>query len=338
MYCRTSLLHHVESGVAVQTPLLVPSFSSKGFTRPRTRKSDVSTIFSAVSEFITEIYLISAYDLYYEHLPKPHDLSPKPELIFVDSGGYEISPGSGYSAVFESPVQPHAWTTEKLQSVLNNWPRESPAVFVNFDHPDDRKTFRQQVADAKDFFRSYDHHLKLFLLKPETRTQSTLSTVLQTAIEGVAELRAFDIVGVTEKELGRTMIDRMYQLARLRRAMNRENIDAPLHVFGALDPLSVCLYFISGAEIFDGLSWLRYGYHDGLCVYTHNLGAAKYGLDFSDDLVRMRAITENYYALLALRRQLVDFKETKDFGKLEPHGNLIERAWDSLRTEVTRRS
>ena len=255
-----------------------------------------------------------------------------PEMIFVDSGGYEISTDRDYSSVIDPFPSPEQWSTTNLECVYDNWPDQVPAVFVSFDHPDDRKLFVDQVADARRLFRSRRQHLTLLLLKPETKTQTTLNETINSAMANAAELGSFDIVGVTEKELGRTMLDRMSQITKLRLAMDEASVKTPLHIFGALDPLSVCLYYIAGAEIFDGLTWLRYGYHLGICIYTHNLGVVKYGLHVSDDLVRSRALVENYYYLQSLQQRLLEFETTRSFDKLEPHADLLSSAWDSLKT------
>ena len=291
MLCKTSTIRHKDSGVSLTTPLLIPSFSSKGFARSKKDgKSEIGKILETTDEFLTEVFLISAYDIFYKHLPHPSDMSCTPEMIFVDSGGYEISTDCDYSSVIDPVPSPELWKTENLESVLDNWPNHVPAVFVSFDHPDDRKPFTDQVADARRLFRKRLQHLTLLLLKPETKAQKTIKETIKSAMANPEELGKFDIVGVTEKELGRNMIDRMSQIAKLRMAMDEAGVKTPLHIFGALDPLSVCLYYISGAEIFDGLSWLRYGYKNGLCIYTHNLGAVEYGLHASDDLVRLRAL------------------------------------------------
>ena len=281
--------------------------------------------------------LISAYDIFYKHLPHPSDMSCTPEMIIVDSGGYEISTDCDYSSVIDPGPNPESWKTEDLESVFDNWPDHVPAVFVSFDHPDDRKPFTDQVADARRLFRKRLQHLTLLLLKPETKDQKTIKETIKSAMANPEELGRFDIVGVTEKELGRNMIDRMSQIAKLRMAMDEAGVKTPLHIFGALDPLSVCLYYISGAEIFDGLSWLRYGYKNGLCIYTHNLGAVEYGLHVPDELVRSRALTENYYALQSLQHRLLEFETTRNFEKLAPHARLLSDARDSLETKIKRR-
>src|SRR5208337_4981478 len=96
---------------------------------------------------------------------------------------------------------PRDWDIENLRTVLDSWPDELPAVFVNFDHHDERAPFLEQVKAARRLFRKYPGHLHLFLIKPETKEQTTLNEVIKVVIANVGELTSFDIVGVTEKEL-----------------------------------------------------------------------------------------------------------------------------------------
>ena len=338
MLSRTSTIRHRDSGVSLPTPLLIPSFSSKGFAKEKNSgKSEIGRILAATGEFLTDAFLISAYDIYYKHVPSPSELPYKPDLIFVDSGGYEISTDYDLSSVMVPLPKSENWTSDMLESVLDEWPDHMPAIFVSFDHPDERKPFADQVADARSLFRTRRQHLTLLLLKPETKRQATLDKTIKSAVADAAELGSFDVIGVTEKELGRSMLDRMTQIAKLRLAMDEARVTSPLHVFGALDPLTVCLYFIAGAEIFDGLTWLRYAYNDGVCIYTHNLGAMKYDLNLSEDNLQSRILTENYYTLQALQQRLKEFEETCDFEKLRPHEDLLKNAYDSLKTRFRRR-
>ena len=123
MLCRTSTIRHTNSGVSMTTPLLIPSFSSKGFARSKKNgKSEIGKIFVTAREFLTEVVLISAYDIFYEHLPHPSDLSCMPEMTFVDSGGYEISTDRDYSSVIDPFLYPEQWSTTNLECVYDNWP------------------------------------------------------------------------------------------------------------------------------------------------------------------------------------------------------------------------
>lgn len=340
VFARSSTIRHKASGVKIQTPLLVPSFSSKGFARSqKDEKSEIGKILAFAADFLTETFLISAYDVYYGHIPTPRELPVIPELIFLDSGGYEISTDSDYSSVIDPLPAPYKWDLSKLQSVLSSWPNECPLVIVSYDHHQERRSVDEQIINARKLFINYPQHLHLLLLKPATDTQNLLDTVLKSVIADIEQLGSFDIVGVTEKELGHSMLDRMVQIARLRKAMDDADVQIPIHVFGSLDPISVCLYYISGAELFDGLTWIRYGYDDfGRCVYTHNLGVLKYGINVHDNLVKTRAISENYYCLQDLQRRLREFEATKKWEKLSPHEKLIESACDSLATRLSRRT
>ena len=337
MFARRSTLRHKPTGVTAHTPLLVPSFSSKGFARSRrNNRSEIGTILAASGEFLTEAFLISAYDIYHNHISRPSSLPYTPEMIILDSGGYEISTDRDYSSVIDPLPTPEDWGVQKWMSVVTSWPSELPLVAVSYDHHEERAPFVEQVKLARQRFAKFPEHLHSFLIKPEKTSQTTLERALKSAMADAKELASFDVVGVTEKELGRSMIDRMVRLNNLRRAMDEAEVAAPLHVFGALDPVSVCLYYVSGAEIFDGLTWIRYAYDDGRCIYTHNLGVLRYGLHVRDNAVRSRALADNYYYLQDLERRMGEFEATGNFEKLEPHAKLLEDACDSLNTRLKR--
>lgn len=334
MLARSTQLRHRSTGVELTTPLLIPSFSSKGFARNKKGVSEIGRILEASGEFITETYLLSAYDIHYGDIPNALDLPFTPELIVLDSGGYEKSLDKDYSAVVDSLPAPHPWTIDQWEKVIEDWPDEIAMLAVSYDCHNNRYPFAEQMKMARRSFGKCSGHLNSFLLKPETTTQLTLEEVLKTAISNAGEFRSFDVIGVTEKELGRTMLKRMAAIAKLRCALDEAGVHSPIHIFGALDPVAVCFYFVAGAEIFDGLTWIRYGYMDDLCVYTHNVGAVKYGLDMRDDMVKTRAMTENLYALQSLQRRLKDFVTTGDYTKLDPHSNLLRDGYDSLRTQL----
>jgi hypothetical protein len=313
--------------------VLIPSFSSKGFRITRRGKSEAVTILQAAGEFLTQSYLISAYDIYYGYIPQLRKLAFLPDMIFLDSGGYEVSDAYDYSVVVRPAVAPREWKIEYLKSVLDSWPPEIPAVFVSFDQPKKRKPFIDQVNEARALFRGRNQ-LLTFLIKPETKNQFTIENALRNASANVNELSGFDIIGVTEKELGPSMLERMVNVAKLRKALDEAGLSAPVHIFGSLDPLSVCLYFLAGAELFDGLTWIRYGYNDGLCLYSHNMAAIKYGIHMKDNQYKIRMLAENCYRLEELQLRLQEFASSGSFEKLDPHAKLLKDAWDTLNTRL----
>ena len=64
----------------IKTPMVVPSFSSKGFI-------DIDNIHRMLNKYIINSKLISAYDLYYKNISS-EDIYGS-EILFLDSGGYE---------------------------------------------------------------------------------------------------------------------------------------------------------------------------------------------------------------------------------------------------------
>jgi hypothetical protein len=100
MLYRSTTIRHPSSGIILKTPLLVPSFSSRGFRFDKNDASEIRKVFTNTAEILTESMLVSAYDIAYGHLPKPHKFPCTPFLTIVDSGGYETGADHDYSSVY----------------------------------------------------------------------------------------------------------------------------------------------------------------------------------------------------------------------------------------------
>ncbi len=331
---RSGTILHSNSGVCIETPLLVPAFSSKGFMLPD-GTSEIEQILLTTAEFLTGVYLISAYDVHYQHVPIPGELPVRPEMIIVDSGGYEVSGNYDHSAVNRSTPEGRPWSRNMMESVVKQWPEELPTIFVSYDHPDERRPVPDQIAMAVQLRKMQQNQLHCFLLKPENSTQRTLDNALKAVSPIADELRAFDVIGVTEKELGRSHLQRMVQIARLRRTLDEAKVEAPIHIFGALDPISACLYFLSGAEVFDGLTWLRYAFVEDRCVYVHNHAVLEFGVQSRDADLRLRVLSHNYYYLEQLQEQMKDYQYNGDWAKL-PHSDLLKDAYERLERSLSK--
>lgn len=222
-----------------------------------------------------------------------------------------------------------------MEDVVSQWPEEQPTIFVSYDHPSERKPISDQIAAAKQLLKKQPNQLHCFLLKPENNTRQTLEDALKSASSIAEDLRPFDVIGVTEKELGGSHLQRMVRIAKLRRSLDEANVKAPIHVFGALDPISACLYFLSGAEIFDGLTWLRYAFAEDRCVYVHNHAVLDYGVEFRDADLRLRVLSRNYYYLERLQERMKDFQHEDIFEKL-PHSKILETAYGRLQRKLAK--
>ena len=335
---------HLSTG-ELTSPLLIPSVSSKGFP-VIDGVSEASRAAEFASPEIREALLISAYDLHHHLLLQSERLLSdahadtiygSSELLVVDSGGYELIDEyeSGETRRGPRHVEPFGFTD--YEGVITRLPQDRDVLAVNFDFPpDERGDFAQQRARAQQFFARYPHLKSDFLIKPEPG--SRFIDVLRLVPEA-SNLRPFDVIGVTDKELGQSLLSRLVTLARMRKTLDDSGVDAPIHVFGALDPLISPLYFMVGGEIFDGLSWIRYAYVDGVAVHQDAMTVLKRNIDDDSERRDARRYLSNLDELRKLKHQLEKWAYEPDrFDLLGPNQQSIREIYDTVMARVEGRN
>lgn len=331
-------------------PLLVPSVSSKGFPLVE-GVSEAGLSLAAVAQDLTDCLLVSAYDLQHGLLPDADRLlGPghrdtiygRVELLVVDSGGYELN-----TAEFESGevrrgpyTAAEGFSRKDFEALADRLPHDRDLLVVSYDEPirpDDpsssRGSYREQREIAKRFFASRPHFKSDFLLKPEGR-ELYLDVAALTV--DAPNLRGFDVIGVTEKELGPTLLDRLVELSRLRALLDSNGCrETPIHVFGSLDPLYTPLYFMAGGEIFDGLSWLRYAYFDGISVHPEQLTVLMDRIEDLEPTRDLRRLMSNIEQLGALQRSLARWAaDPERYEHLGTQHVRLREIYDNLRARL----
>jgi hypothetical protein len=306
----------------LRTPLIVPSFSSKGFPH-------VAKIMQTSKEFLVDAMLISAYDVHYKHIQPPFDFT---KIVFLDSGGYEASKDSDLSELGEWEHKPRKWSQDMHEETLAAWNSSATTVFISYDHPRERMPVKKQIDRAKKMAPAQKGVVRELLLKPETANQSVIK--IDSVLKEIHSLQNFDLIGVTEKEIGSSILERMESIARLRMGLEHAGLKTPIHVFGSLDTISTPMYFLAGADVFDGLTWLRFAFRDGLTIYKQNYGALKLGLREKAHLVDGRCWFDNYGYLIDMELEMRSFLKTRDFRSFTYHRELLERANDAVAEAV----
>jgi hypothetical protein len=343
MQARTNKITH-PSGITIETPLLIPSFSSKGFAfYPKSKKkdNDISEAFEALKitkEFLTESFLVSAYDIYYGHIPLTEEFICT-DLTIIDSGGYETGASYDLSTVSKFNFDLKKWDKTKLIEVLTNWPEHKAAIAVSFDNGDIRLPLDQQIISASELFDKFSDMMSDFLIKPETKGQEYVQ--IDNILEKLPYLKSFSIIGITERELGSSILKRMENLYILRCELDKCGILSPIHVFGSLDPITTILYFLVGAEIFDGLTWLKYSYYNGTAIYTSNYGALneELGINLKVNQVRNMSLVKNTYYLEKMKRTMIDFVKNEQFSIFDEiggngFGEIIEKSYRTFHSKI----
>jgi hypothetical protein len=327
-----------KASIAVDLPRLVPSFSSKGFpvvSKGNGRyRSEVSNALALMGPYLKQSLLVSAYDICHDLLQGTESFIGNAELVFLDSGAYELSEEYDSTEPKQFPYAPLKFPLSAYKKVLSNLPRGAQIVISNYDWGTKRKPLSEQIDAGRRLFNKYSQFLSNFIVKPGTARLLDIDEV----IRHLKHMRKFDVIGVTEKELGDNLIDRLRGIAKLRAAMNRENIEAPLHIWGGLDPVITPLYFFVGAEVFDGVSWLRYAYHRGAAVYRDSYGVLhpQLGVMQSRDHTQSLTLSHNVSFLDSLTTSLRRFVDAncQDFSMFEDNRDAFERAYKTLASEI----
>lgn len=300
-----SSVHHAVRRVArigVETPLLIPSFSSRGFP-------DVGSLIDALRVDVSKRCLVSAFDL--ANGLAPSDFEALADIVVIDSGLYETAPAPVAVDAYLPAASARAWTRTAYQRFLaDSAPRMAltNTIVVNYDAYAPLPT---QVANAKCDFANAPSAAYDFLAKPEMEGQ-LLDTLQLTA----RDLDGLDILGVTERELGRSALLRCRALVRLRRTLTADGVDLPIHVFGSITPAAVTAYFLCGADMFDGLNWLRVGLRGGGAAAPSEFAVA-HGLgSLGDDAVLLELWRRNVRTLQRVQDALRHFAQDWDEAKL----------------------
>lgn len=301
----------------VETPLLVPSFSSKGFTKPQ-------DIWNSLNSFLPQATLISGYDLYYDHFS---NLEGCPSLLFIDSGGYEARKDYDLSEIYAAEHHPQSWSEQKYYEALNSLPELfSNLVLVSYDDLVTELSFAEQVKRARDFLDRFPEAATDFLVKP-SGAEFLDSDVL---IANIRLLQGFDIVGLTEKELGTSIQERISNVIKIRLALDQNGMGTPIHIFGCLDPLSIWLYYLCGADIFDGLTWLRLAFIEDMAVYRNNWAILQSNADIGGRDLEIISWIENLRYLSQQKLKMVRFSHSYDMTEISANSDVLNRVAELL--------
>ncbi len=348
--CRRSITHPIAG--KIELPMLIPAFSSKGFNFITKKKKCFSELAYALEEYTRhpiQNLLVSAYDLHFDHFIAP-DLPVKKveyylrntQIVFLDSGGYELSTDFDSTEIKTFIYQPKdGFGRQEYENYLHHLIKNKNTlhfVISNFDHDSNGQLLENQVKQARKLFNKYPNCLNDFIIKPWTKDSKIVDPLKMSNFD-FASLKGFNIIGITEKELGLNVFDRIKRIAYLRKGLNEAGISSPIHIWGGLDPLITPLFFFAGAEIFDGISWLRYAYRNGISINKNNYSILKPEIGISSPFKLNETLSgfDNLRFLDNLTislQQWIDF-EGKNFDMFDPHiKDYLNQAFTTMKTKM----
>jgi len=305
----------------LSTPLILPSYSSRAVPPTTLRETFEETLASIVSPV-----LVSAYDVFYEKLLDAfridEELSAnKLPLVFLDSGGYEaLWNVRAREAKLVEAANAQPWSVEHHDTVLKGWPASLPLMAVTYDNAaEDALELRGQIDRARTMAERWPQHGSELLLKPQPGEGFLSLRILK---RFAVEIASFDVVGVTEKECGASMSDRLRLISELRILLDGVSPTTPIHVFGGLDPYMTPLYFFAGADIFDGLTWLKFAFENGNSIYSQAYISREMPLVPIEEAI-WEVRHRNYIEISNLQIGMQAFLSTKDPRALGPYGENL---------------
>ena len=285
----------------VATPLIVPSFSSCGFPQ-------VADIYDGMKDKLYGVCLVSALDLASGCIPA--NVIDEVNLVLIDSGMYEAknsAPALGDDCT--STTTAH-WLRQQYLDIAGGIDGGANVILVNYDRAE---TLRQQIMWAAEDFTHAPQAASDFLVKPEF--PSSLVNVAKLA-KHAGELQQFDIVGITAREAGDSLVKRCSTVVMLRDALGDAGLDVPIHIFGAINPMEVLAYFFCGADVFDGLNWLRLAFRKNGSMTIEEAAFEEQNFNLDDCDLRMDQRNSNLRFLYRLQKSLHRYCLVNDLDEL----------------------
>lgn len=301
--CKKRKISKVSIG-NTNTPKLIPSYSSvcSLFFNPM----DLQDLYNNTIEQAPFSSLISAFDIYYKKLSIEKLWSS--EIVFVDSGNYEAS---------HHELSLNGWSLEKYLETIKGLKPTTDLCIISYDKYIE---LDEQINIANTCFGLYPNYIHDFLIKPEKKNVANWDfKKIEFHKESIC---SFDILGITEKELGNTIEERCINLIKFRKFFDDEK---PIHIFGCIDFISVILYFLCGADIFDGTSWMRYFYWKGYSVYFNQYDLITESWPQKCNINKIQAIKDNLIERFKFEAKLSQFMNTRDLNTLELDPIIINR-------------
>lgn len=295
--------------IDIETPLLVPSFSSVVL-------SNIREIHSNLKDHISTASLISAYDLHYGFINEAEIWVS--DVVFIDSGNYEVEYLKRVSSKRRRP-----WSLSKYVQLIESLKPLTALAIINFDV---KQSLKSQISRASNLFKEFENYASCFLYKPTSNSANFVE--ISSLIKNITLLEPFDILGIAEKELGNSLLRRCENLLKIRKALNDKDFNTPIHIFGCFDPLTVVSYFICGADIFDGTSWLKFTFHKNVATYVSNHAFLKGGWSESDNGVQASAYVLNLKELTHLMHYMRRFAREYNFDVLGLETDILKEVKD----------
>lgn len=245
--------------ISNEYPQIIFSLSSKGFT---TINKDLKDYLKLLNN---NQLLLSLYDINYIFDKEViENILKKETQLFLDSGIYESSNFIDLFEIYNYKYDPLKWDVDLYINTIKNLKITDNTNLVNYDI---YGSIKDQIEYCTELYSKIKFKVLLIHAPKGQWEHGDIFELVDLLYKSKCQ---FNILGITERELGYLYETRISNLFTLRSKLNDTfKSYIPIHVFGCNDPKGIVYYSISGADIFDGLNWLRY-YFNNVSSYYKN--------------------------------------------------------------------
>jgi len=297
------------NSISNNLPLFVPSFSSKGnlFLAKGENKhvSDNYDLIGVLDIRLAESYLISAYDVYYDLVPENPEDWPGTKYLFVDSGGYETNDSFDLSERNKFNYHVLDWDEEKMKEVYErvcSTPKfeNTTIILSGFDQ-------QKNVEEQLECFAALQRQFPSAIINHLVKITDDMNNIVSNLIEN-KNLQNIQILGFTEKELGKTLAERLCNIIFVKKKLMEVGWGGYIHIFGGLEPSLMKLYYAAGADIFDGLSWQKIRYNGNSSLYD----PLQYYISATEEENKLWMMIDNLSELQRIKNDLISIYEKRE--------------------------
>jgi len=224
-------------GKSIETPFFVPAVSSMK------ANWNISEYVDLIKRIGYNSFLVSAYDVF-EHkdreaLMKHLSRNIDKQIFFLDNGNFEAY-----------WYKDKAWTLNKFKKILDDSYPDFSFSFDIFWKKD--KSFARHIKETITSIAKTAGMQKsgttIALIHSESET---FPDIVRKIVNSVNP----EIVAIPERELGSSIFEKAQTIKNIRLELDKTKQNVPIHVLGAGNPISILMYTLCGADIYDALDW-----------------------------------------------------------------------------------
>lgn len=273
----------------IVTPTYFPSISSAA-----TRLQLSSLIQICVDNNYPRL-LVSAYDLDHLDSKKLESVSKtlsnfcKKNILFLDSGTFE-----------SYWLYDKEWTFAKYQNLVKNFTSDfftSFDVMPSLENDDDEiyQTMKKYSVESSALEKN-NHCITIGHGNSPDQVCNVVSKIIKE--------NSIKMLAIPERDCGKTLHDKISTIKKIRNILDITDPSCILHILGCGNPLTITLFSMAGADMFDSVDWSRWAI-EGKSLKFNDLNH----LDLLDCDCRVCGLTELDPTVKALLHNLMFYQE-----------------------------